>query len=57
VPDVADVAVERLDVVAVGIEQVCGVVAGPVLVSVAGLAVRPEAALDAGTVEAVDLIP
>jgi hypothetical protein len=55
VADVHDVTVERLDVVAVGIEQVRRVVAG-VVVAVPGLAVRAEACLDAGAVESVDVL-
>src|SRR5690348_10408375 len=51
---VAHVAVERLDVVAVRVEEVGGVVTRSV-VAQAGRAVRLEAGLDAGAVEGVDL--
>jgi hypothetical protein len=55
VADVADVAVEGLDVVAVRVEQVRRVVARPV-VAVPGLPVRAEARLDARAMEGVDLV-
>src|SRR5436190_5867128 len=55
VPDVAVVAVERLDVVAVGVEEVGGVVAGRV-VAVARLSVRAEPCLDPCLMETVDLL-
>lgn len=53
--DVADVAIEGFDVVAVRVEEVCRVVPRAV-VPVAGLAVRAEAALDTRAVERVDLL-
>ena len=52
---IADVAVERLDVVPVRIEQVRRVVAD-VAVAVAGRAARAEARRDAGRVERIDLV-
>src|SRR5215217_6263988 len=48
VPDVALVAVERLDVIAVGVEEEGGVVAGR--------AVRAEACVDPCLVESIDLL-
>jgi hypothetical protein len=51
VADVADVAIEGFDVVAVRVEEVCRVVPRAV-VPVAGLAVRAEAVLDTRAVDA-----
>src|SRR5439155_13448450 len=51
---IADVAVERLDVVSVGVEQVRGVVARRV-VAKAGFAVRTESRGDACAVKGVDV--
>ena len=54
--DVADVAVEGLDVVAVGIEQEGGVVALAVFLSVARLTVRLKPGFDARLMEAIDFV-
>src|SRR5439155_13900144 len=51
---IADIAVERLDVVSVGVEQVRGVIAGRV-VAKAGLAVGTESRLRARAVKGVDV--
>src|SRR5439155_17007719 len=56
VAGIADVAVERLDVVAVRVEQIRGVVAGRV-VAEPGSTVRYEAGIDTRAVEGVDGIP
>src|SRR5215212_9885845 len=53
---IADITVERLDVVAAGVEQKRGVVTGRVR-SVARRTVGAKAGLDAGTVESVHLLP
>ena len=50
VADVAHVAVERLDVVAVRVQEESGVVAGAVI-AIAGLAVRAETCVDPALVE------
>jgi hypothetical protein len=55
VADVADIAIEGFDVVAVRVEEVCRVVPRAV-VPVAGLAVRAEPALDTRAVEPADLL-
>jgi hypothetical protein len=55
VADVADVAIEGFDVVAVGVEQVRRVVPRSVI-PVAGFAVRAEATLDTRAVERVNLL-
>jgi len=54
--DVADVSVERFDVVAVRIEQVSRVVAGGI-VAIAGRAVATKASLGPGVIEGINLIP
>jgi hypothetical protein len=54
VADVSDVPVERLDVVAIGIEEERRVVAEAVR-PIPGRAVGAEARVDAGTMERVDL--
>jgi hypothetical protein len=55
VAGVTDVAIQGLDVIAVRIPEIGGVVARAV-VAVARRAVRLEARFDSGTVEAVDLV-
>jgi len=54
VPDVADIAVQRFDVVAVRIEQIRGVVARGVL-AISGRAVGAKSRVDSSSVELVDL--
>ena len=55
VPRVSDVSVERLDVVAIGVNEKCCVVAWTV-VAVTGRAVGAEAGVDTSSVEVVDFL-